>query len=193
MGRKYGSLHVKTGIKEDAIIMVQQTYEYKVRNRLWLQENYNIDSLIQNKPTLKDSFAMISKMFETIQKMSVPMIKNHGEIVSVYDEYLNYENIEYAATHLNRLLGCTVLFSSVFDDDVFLFGVAEKGTIISRFAGDGGEEYGVMPKRTNLDGLFMFAGIKDIEGFGTMQIENQEFEQLLSDTLGFDLSGQGEE
>ena len=68
MGRKYGSLHVKTGIKEDAIIMVQQTYEYKVRNRLWLQENYNIDSLIQNKPTLKDSFAMISKMLETIQK-----------------------------------------------------------------------------------------------------------------------------
>ena len=196
MGRKYGSLHVKNRMKVrligDAVGMVQQGYECNVRNTLWLRKNGSMASSSKANPSLKEGLELIAKILEWLPKLSVPFVKNHGEFISVYDEYLNFENIEDAAVELDKLLGCPVLFSSVFDDDVFLFGVVEGGKITSRYAGVGGEVYGIMPQRYNIEELLRFAGKRDTDTIDVAQVENEEFEQMLTSVLGFSLSGRGD-
>lgn len=55
----------------------------------------------------------------------------HNGFVSVYDERMTFENVQAIAQKLSAILKARVFFSSVYDDDVFLFGLCEDGETIS--------------------------------------------------------------
>jgi hypothetical protein len=107
--------------------------------------------------------------------------------MSIFDQDLSFETVEDKALELSRELNEKVFFSSVFDDDVFFFGLCQKGRSIATHTSGQCEAYGIENASINVD--LMEAWLSngaDIE-LSLNGKEGMEFEAALQKQLGFPL------
>ena len=121
-----------------------------------------------------------------LSSQAKPKVVEHRGFVSVYDERMTFENIQAIARKLSAILSLCVFFSSVYDDDVFFFGLCENGETISRHVSGDCEAYGMTSENYNIEALEEY--IKSEENTPRLQnLSGQDLEAALIKALGFQL------
>ena len=114
------------------------------------------------------------------------VIKHNG-FVSVYDERMTFENIQTVVERVSALLNRRALFSSVFDDDVFFFGLCEHGNTISMHVSGDCEAYGMTNADYKLEEMEKYVSGNAIESLRLQSLSGSDFEMALIKALGFQL------
>ena len=186
MGRKYGSLHIRAeGISK------------------------NIDELISNCinamsavfPTNVEQVAALLGL--NLSQQQIPLLNQltrsasyghakqtvveHNGFVSIYDQRVTFENIQPIAKKVNTLLNLPVFFSSVYDDDVFIFGLCENDTIVSVNVSGDCEAYGLTHENYNIEGLERYLSNGENKMSELEKLSGADLESTLSSILGFRL------
>lgn len=186
MGRKYGSLHIRTeGIGEnidalvnsclDAVCTVYPSNIEQVAVLLGLK-------LSQQQIPLLNQFIRSGSYARATHAVA-----EHNGFVSIYDQRVTFENIQEIAQRLNTLLNLPVFFSSVYDDDVFIFGLCENGKVVSTHVSGNCESYDLTNKNYNIEKLerYLSDGENNIPELG--ELSGSDMESALSNILGFRL------
>ena len=84
----------------------------------------------------KQLFAMVSAGRQQYQ------IAKNSKLITVFSEVFGFENIENTAKNVSGKTDKKILATSVFDDQVFVFSVLQRGTCLATHV-SGGESYGV--------------------------------------------------
>lgn len=111
----------------------------------------------------------------------------HKGFVSIYDKWITFENIEALAKRLSSAIHGQVLFSSVFDDNLFLFGLCSDGETVAYHASGDCEIHGMECANYCLDCLIAYSSSN---GTVTPEMQEQsgiELEKTLVESLGFAL------
>lgn len=186
MGRKYGSLHIRTeNVMEntDALISscigaMDSAFHVDVEKAAAL---LGLNLPQQQIPLLKQ---LTRAGISARTKQNV--VKRNG-FVSLYDQRVTFENIQAVARKLSDLLKLPILYSSVYDDDVFIFGLCENGKTVSVHISGDCEAYGLTPESDNIEGLERYLS----NGEGNLpelkNLSGADFESALSNALGFRL------
>ncbi len=186
MGRKYGSLHIRTeNVMEntDALISscigaMDSAFHVDVEKAAAL---LGLNLPQQQIPLLKQ---LTRAGISARTKQNV--VKRNG-FVSLYDQRVTFENIQAVARKLSDLLKLSILYSSVYDDDVFIFGLCENGKTVSVHISGDCEAYGLTPESDNIEGLERYLS----NGEGNLpelkNLSGADFESALSNALGFRL------
>lgn len=186
MGRKYGSLHIRmedacgnTGaLISGCIDAMDSVFHMDVEKAAAL---LGLKLSQQQIPLLKQ---LTRAGINARTKQNV--VERNG-FVSIYDQRVTFENIQAVAQKLSGLLKLPVFYSSVYDDDVFIFGLCENGKTVSVHISGDCEAYELTRESDNIEGLERYLS----NGEGNMpELENlsgADFESALNRALGFRL------
>lgn len=114
-------------------------------------------------------------------------VVEHNGFVSVYDKRVTFENIQSIAQKLSNDLNLPACLTSVYDDDVFLFGLCENGETISVHASGNCEAYGIKCENYNIEGLERYLSHSKKISTNLNNLSGSEFESALADAFGFRL------
>ena len=185
MGRKYGSLHIRLKNGADAVM---QGYTDAMGAVFPANLAQAAERLGLNLP--KEQLPILNQLIQAgLSSRAKPKVVEHLGFVSVYDERMTFENVQTIARKLSASLSLRVFFSSVYDDDVFFFGLCENGETISRHISGDCEAYGMARENHNIEALEEYIS-KDKEN--TLELQNlsgQDLEAALIKALGFQLDG----
>lgn len=183
MGKKYGSLHVRLKNGTDAVMQgyigavdaVFPTNVVQVAEQLGLNLS-------------QEQLPILNRLIQAgLSSRGKPTVVEHLGFVSVYDERMTFENVQPIARKLSAILSLRVFFSSVYDDDVFFFGLCENGETISRHVSGDCEAYGMMRENYNIEILGEYI-LKNEENTTRLQnLSGKDLEAALIKTLGFRL------
>ena len=186
MGRKYGALHIRAGNnseKTDAIIescinAMNSLFNIDMEKAAGLLD---LNLALQQIPLLNQLIGA-GGYAQTEQK-----VVRHNGFVSIYDRRMTFENIQTIALKLSDLLNLPVFFSSVFDDDVFVFGLCENGKDVSTSISGSCEVYGLKQENDNIDGIERYLSNAEDKSPELKNLSGAELENALSKMLGFRL------
>ena len=184
MGRKYASLHVRSADVDKERLL--QTYKRLTKpmspmDVVHVAQNLGL-SLGEKEVPLLDG---ILEKFETTSSIQV---KEHRGYISIYDKQLSFESVADAALGLSAELRAEVLFASVYDDDVFFFGLYQNGLCVAEHVSGQCEVYGMENAQENIALMEKYLGIDPDTEFTLLNKEEVEFETVLQKCLGFSLS-----
>ena len=80
------------------------------------------------------------------------------------------------------------LFASVYDDDVFFFGLCEKSGTVSKQIGGDCEAYGLRPESCHIEALESFLSNGEKTSPKLNGLSGPELEAVLTEALGFRLN-----
>ncbi|MDD7413930.1 MAG: hypothetical protein PUK86_12080 [bacterium] len=187
MGRKYGSLHIRLESQgEDidevvsrCIIAMEAAFRVDVEKAA-AQLGLNLNP--QQLP-------LLSQLVNAGQSSRAkPKVVEHHGFVSIYDQRVTFENIQAIAQKLSGVLNLSVFFASVYDDDVFFFGLCEKGETVSEQIGGDCEAYGLRPESCHIEALESFLSNGEKTSPELNGLSGPELEAVLTEALGFRLN-----
>ncbi len=186
MGRKYGSLHIRVASSNKETITI-----------------INDCITAMDAGFCSDVEKVASLLGLDLDKQQIPLLNQivragmsfrakqttveHSGFLSVYDQRVTFENVREIAQRVSAVLNLPVLFASVYDGDVFVFGLCEEGKIVASHISGDCEVYGMERKNDNIEGLeqYLANGAKNIPEL--KNLSGKDFESALSETLGFRL------
>lgn len=185
-GKKYGSLHIRTERSNEdiaaatdncinAVAAIFGTDVERVAARLGL-------NLCQQQLPILNQL-----VHAAVPPVSKPTAVAHNGFVSVYDKRVTFENVRQIAQKLSADLNHPVVFASVYDDDVFLFGLCETGKTVSTYVGGNCEAYGLMRENYNIEELERCLSHDKKSSPKLSNLTEVEFESALTDAFGFRL------
>ena len=135
VGKKYASIHIRTDDPENDL----ETYLlFQREEKPAFDRRKALINLVQ-KP---EEQAEIDRFLGLMTK-SVLIIMSR-RFISVCDENDSFESVEKKARNISRQFDNPIVFTSNFDDDVFVFGVCKGGQCITRgTAGANLDRYGL--------------------------------------------------
>ncbi|MDO4386708.1 MAG: hypothetical protein Q4E18_11990 [Clostridia bacterium] len=186
MGRKYGSLHIRTeNVTENTDALISSCIDA-------MDSVFHMDvekaaallglNLPQQQIPLLRQLTRVGISARTKQNV----VKRNG-FVSLYDQRVTFENIQAVARKLSDLLKLPILYSSVYDDDVFIFGLCENGKTVSVHISGDCEAYGLTPESDNIEGLERYLSNDEGNLPELKNLSGADFESALSKALGFRL------
>ena len=105
---------------------------------------------------------------------------------SFHDHRLSFENVEAAALRLSARIDAPLLFAAVYDDDVYIFGVCERGAVLGKsIAGEGCASYGQQPR--DMEAQAWTAFFSGCEAAALTGLRGEALEKKLDALLGFAL------
>lgn len=184
MGRKYGSLHIRLENPDycinaivDALNSVMDTVIPTSMEIAAERLGLNLD---QHQLSALNS--LIKTKLACYKKQS---IVKHGVFVSMSDERITFENIRTIALKLSVVLNIPVFFSSVFDDDVFLFGLCQNNEIVALHMSGECEAYGMTCVSHNIENLAKYALGSKGSDLGLQNLSRLDMENALIKIFGF--------
>lgn len=185
MSRKYGSLHVRL---ENGVAAVKQGYIGAMEavfpvNVAQAAERLGL-SLSQEQLPILNRLIQAGLSFR-----AQPKVVEHLGFVSVYDEKMTFENIQPIAQKLSAILKLSVFFSSVYDDDVFFFGLCENGETVSRHISGDCEAYGMTRENYNIEILGEYISKNEESAPRVQSLSGRDLETALIKALGFQFEG----
>ena len=123
MGRKYASIHIRTDKPEEVIERLKGRY---------VTDHDNMKNLM-NMACKFINGEQARYLLERTHDLwtSEVLVIRYASFVSVYDDRLSFETVEKKARELLKDIDEPVAYTSVFDDDIFFFGVYRRGKIIT--------------------------------------------------------------
>lgn len=183
MGRKYASLHIRI-IDECTESLVCETYK-RLAKKISSIDTLSTVKKLGVSLTEQESI-LFSRILCTYDSYKVQIKRNNG-FISIYDRELSFESVEDRALELSIELDMEVLYASVFDDDVFFFGLCRSGRVVAEHISGQCEAYGLVKTHKNIDLMGKWlVNRTDID----LDLENKEaaeFEECLQCHLGFSL------
>mgnify|MGYP005845746673 CR=1 FL=1 len=151
MGTKYASIHILTAEPDRVLATVKRHYDQDDSLQATMGEVGQI---------IKD--AALLRVFQGLLAAQKPLLVQSGLFVSLYDESLSFESVEEKAQALSSIVAAPVVYTSNFDDDVFLFGVYRSGErVTGGNFGQGLESYGIAPEAIDIARFHAELGISD--------------------------------
>ncbi len=143
MGRKYASLHIRLEDLDNDIDAAKKSYA-SVMDTIFPTDIKEAAGRLglRISPEQLSAVNAFVKMGLSYSRKKQKTLEHNG-FVSVYDERMTFENVQAIAQKLSAILKARVFFSSVYDDDVFLFGLCEDGETISLHISGNCEAYGM--------------------------------------------------
>lgn len=186
MGKKYGSLHVrlvKTSEEINAVISgcinAIDAIPCVDVGQVAMQLGLNL---------CQQQIPILNHLVQAgISSGAKQTIAEHNGFVSVYDSRVTFENIQSIAQKLSNALNLPVCFTSVYDDDAFLFGLCENGATTSVHASGNCEAYGMMREHYNIEGLERYLANGKKISTELTNLSGTNFESALVDAFGFRL------
>ena len=131
MGAKFASIHVYDSEKK----MTDEQFE-----TAYLDELHDIEKELQKRcVTFHNLFGEIVTQ-ETKDKLRGIVAAEHDEVIfstsgdwhSAFDRNYTFETIEDAALSVSQIVDQPVFFATLYDDDIFMFGVCREGRRVTR-------------------------------------------------------------
>lgn len=184
MGRKYASLHIRfANVDKESFF---QTYKRLTKPMFPMDVAYAAQklgvSLDEKEMPLLD---VIMGKYETTD--SNIQLKEHNGFISIYDKQLSFESIEDVALRLSIELSAEVLFASVYDDDVFFFGLYQNGLSVAEHVSGQCEAYGMEKAQKNIEFMEKYLRRDTDIKLVLQNKEGVDFETVLQKYLGFSL------
>ena len=186
MGRKYGSLHIRAeGISENIDTLVSSCI-----NAMGAVFPTNVEQ-VAALLGLNLSQQQIPLLNQLTRSASYGHAKQtvveHNGFVSIYDQRVTFENIQTIAQRVNTLLNLPVFFASVYDDDVFIFGLCENGKAVSTHISGDCEAYELTHENYNIEGLERYLSNGGNNMPELEKLSGADLESVLNNILGFRL------
>lgn len=182
MGKKYASIHILTDKPENEIFKLGDLYK---------NSNSMIENMQRASKVFKNTEAQqLLNRFFTCWENEIIIVR-HQKFVSIYDESLSFESIEEKAKIISKNVDQPVLYTSNFDDDVFIFGIFQIGKKITQGnIGDGLCIYGLTPKKIDFDKFFRVLEINKncSQLTGNIDLVEKEMQELLQISLNIKIS-----
>ena len=161
MGRKYASIFVRAdAMSEEALRSAwQKAMPLKplaMPDPVSFMEKLGLGADVDEKQAgvLR---AMVSKFQEVAARGA--SIAERGKAFVLNDMRLGFETVENAALALSAQIEPPVLFTAVYDEDVYLFGVCKAGALLGKQAdGDGLRTYDLQRQSISGEALAGFLG-----------------------------------
>lgn len=183
MGRKYGSLHVRL---ENGMDAVKQGYTSTVDAVFPANVAQAAERLGLNLS--QEQLPILNRLVQSgLSSRAKPTVVEHLGFVSVFDERMTFENIQPIAQKLSAILGLRVFFSSVYDDDVFFFGLCENGETVSRHVSGDCETYGMTRENYDVEAMEEYISENEEDTPRLQNLSGQDMEAALIKALGFRL------
>jgi len=138
MGRKYASIHIFADDQKRVLTILKDYYD----------KNNSMEATMHLASNVfKDT--EVRQMFERFTSLLVNevLIIQTKSFVSIYDESLSFESVEEEAYALSNEIDSPVVYTSNFDDDVFICGIFRLGKLMTGGKyGEGLHIYGIEPE-----------------------------------------------
>ena len=149
MGQKFASIHIKTPDTETVEDAIFQSYARKSDRAEMIIQMMKVAN-----PNITPKEIEQTRRLFAIHDHNGEMIfcVKTEQYLSVYDGNLSFETVEEKARQISEKIQAPVVYTSNFDDDLFLFGVMRNGRVITHGCiGEDLEEcYGVKPCAVDL-------------------------------------------
>ena len=186
MGKKFGSVHIRMKDSRVSINTVSDCYRdiikgnkipdvTKIANKLGL-------TLDKKQLPLLESLIKLGTSEDTYK-----IVQHSSEFVSIYDERMSFENVQSIAEKLSLTTGCPILFSSVYDDDIYLFGLSTEGVTIARHISGQCDAYGICQTNENIEEFEKYLPQIPNNEQHLSDLQGIAFEKALEKCLGFTL------
>lgn len=183
MGQKYASMHVYGGGQDKNLLILKDFCNNNKTANVMLEE---ILKKIEDpeKRLLVEKFSSPSNI----------LIVQSKDVLSIYDGDLSFEMIEERAKQLSKKINNPVIYTSNFDDDIFIFGIYRSGEFIAgRKMGEGLADYDISPEDLEIEKFYH--GLSLNKAINTRILENSEevgeledeMERILEAPLKFDI------
>ncbi|MBE5775142.1 MAG: hypothetical protein E7337_14650 [Clostridiales bacterium] len=186
MGRKYGSLHIRLENTNLSVDVVKNSYR-SVMDAVFssdvktVAERLGLNIIEQQLPILN---SLVNAGLSCSSKQT--MVEHDG-FVSVSDERITFENIHNIAQKLSAIITLPVFFSSVYDDDIFIFGLCENRETISLHISGTCEAYGMTHVLHNIGVLEKYVSINENSAMKLQELCGADAERALIKAIGFQL------
>lgn len=126
---------------------------------------------------------MFANAYRTAMAGGGRVLERQG-FFSFYDDRLSFENVESMALRLSARIAAPLLFAAVYDGDVYIFGVCERGALLGKsIDGDGCASYGLQAQ--DMDAQAWAAFFSDREAASLAALRGEALEKRLEALLGF--------
>jgi len=143
MGQKYASIHIKTSDPDGVIALLRQTHVVKI------EEDYEA----QAERFRRVGLPMIWDK-RTEQEIRAVYIWIEKGVVSLYSQAFDFSSVEDAALRYADGLDVPVVYTALYDDDIWLFGSVVNGVLTRRGAlSEDPEGCGIEPQAPDLEAL----------------------------------------
>ena len=175
MGRKYASLHVRSADVDKERLL--QTYKRLTKPMSTMDVAHVAQKL--GLSLGEKEVPLLDVILEKFEATSSIQVKEHRGYISIYDQQLSFESVADAALGLSAELRAEVLFASVYDDDVFFFGLYQNGLCVAEHVSGPCEVYGMENAQENIALMEKYLGIDLDTEFTLLNKEEVEFETAL--------------
>ncbi|WP_310605493.1 hypothetical protein [Anaerosporobacter sp.] len=181
MGKKYASIHVFT--KEEETMAVKLMKEYSANVPAIFKENKKSNLLDD------ESYKLLAEKIKHLMKPETLIIQGKG-VISIYDPNNSFETISEIAQEVSIMSDTAVVYTSNFDEDVFLIGIYNKGNCVTNGNyGDMLEEYELESKMMDWNELAILCEDKSIGLLASLSRDTdiEEIEDYIEELLGVPL------
>lgn len=170
MGRKYGSIHFLTKGSPIDQRWLKQEYE-RIYPPLWKRPGVLGERVAQAQKALNLTsendaeadvrlHAALSVLQEIMRDNSI-RIRKRKNICSIYDDNLSFESIQDVGIRMSKIVPeYPVLYTTVFDDDIYRFGICSGGVFISEHLSGDCAEWGLQPSSLSPESVREYIGIE---------------------------------
>jgi hypothetical protein len=117
MGRKYVSIHILNEAKEEVLSKLINCYKDTS-----MESTIRLASNVFNNAETRWMFGRFDDLW-----VDEILIVQSESFISIYDESLSFESVEEKSQTLSNKIDRPIVYTSNFDDDVFIFGVFQSG------------------------------------------------------------------
>ena len=170
MGKKYASIHIRTNNKEKDLeeYLSLQKNEKPVYNR-----QQALVSLVENR----EDREKVNRFLGLITKSVLITVSR--DCISISDENESFESIEKNARKVSQQIESPIVFTSNFDDDIFVFGVCISGKCVAKgVAGETPDNYGL--KNITIDAAKFCETVSIDENNARLRLESRDIDEIES-------------
>ena len=128
MGQKFASIHIQTHDTESVENAIFQSYARnpeKVEHKIRLLKAVFPDFTPEEIEHTRKLYALHDHAGEMM------FCVKSAQYLSIYDGNLSFESVEEQVEEISKRIQAPVVYTSNFDDDLFLFGVMQNGRVIT--------------------------------------------------------------
>jgi len=181
MGKKYGSIHIKTTNGHETATKILDQYD-NIPNEYIL----SAERLEQSHYAVMHDLARTCRRYAAILGHDLFIVITTNW-VSVYNRDMSFQAITSKARSFAKKMSEPIVYTSNFDDDVFVFGVIENGkTVTSGRICTDSEYFDLTTRAANMTALRRVLGGDNIIP-RRMPTDVSEMEDILSKAMGIPL------
>lgn len=185
-GRKYDSLHLCTDkSSEDMVAAIDSCISAEGNVP---QTNVELAAAQLGLNLCQQQLSLLNQIVHIgLSEQAKPTASVHDGFVSIRDARVTFENILSIAQRLSAVLSTPVFFASVYDDDLFHFGLCENGETVSVHTSGACEVYGMVRANYNTEAMEEYLSNYDENVPKLCKLQGRDFESALIKALGFQL------